>query len=86
MLYADMLALTRPFKGPFRIVTTNGETYDVRHREGFLLTISHIVVGLLKDPDGDTYERSTYIDLAHIVRVEPLTVPTPPKQGNGQAS
>lgn len=85
MTFGDMLALTRPFKGPFRVVTSNGESYDVRHREGFILTPGYIFIGLLPSPAGEFFERTTYIDLAHIVRVEPLPQPAPAK-GDGQTS
>ena len=85
MTFADLLALTRPFKGPFRVVTSNGESYDVRHREGFILTPGYIFIGLLPSPSGEFFERTTYIDLAQIVRVEPLPQPAPAK-GDGQTS
>lgn len=83
MTYGDMMALTRPWKGPFRIVTTKNEIFDVRHPEGFLLTTTYINVGLLKHPDSNEYDRSTLIDLAQIVRVEPLAIPASTKC-NGQ--
>jgi len=85
MTFADMLALTRPFKGPFRVVTSNGESYDVRHREGFILTTDYLFIGLLPSPSGEFFVRTTHIDLVHIVRVEPLPQPAPAK-GDGQTS
>lgn len=85
MTYSSVRDLTRrkPFQ-PFVIQTSAGEVYTVRHLEGFLLTLDHIVIGLLKDEFGQDYKRSVSIDLAHIVRVEPLPIPTSPK-GNGQS-
>ena len=82
MTYADMLAVTRPWKGPFRIVTANNETFDVWQREGFILTPGHIDIGLLKSGT-DEYERTTWVDLAQIVRVEPLSALVQAK-GNGE--
>jgi len=83
MTYGDMVTLTRPWKGPFRLVTSNNEIFDVWQREGFLLTTGYIVIGLLKNPTSNEYDRSTFIDLAQVVRLEPLAAPVPTK-GNGQ--
>lgn len=84
MTYPSIRDLTRqkPFH-PFVIQTSTGEVYTVRHLEGFLLATDHIIIGLLKNETGQDYDRTVYIDLAHIVRVEPLPLPTSPK-GNGQ--
>jgi len=85
MTYTSIRDLTRRKRfQPFVIQTTAGEIYTVRHLEGFLLTLDHIVIGLLKDEFGQDYERSVYIDLTHIVRVEPLPIPASAK-GNGQS-
>ena len=86
MTYPSIRDLTRqkPFH-PFVIQTSTGEIYTVRHLEGFLLTTDHIVIGLLKDEAGQDYERSIYIDLAHIVRVERLPISASAK-GNGEQS
>jgi len=84
MLQADFIRAISPFR-PFRIITTNGETYDIRHREGFILTPTYLTVGLLPGPGAVAYERTTTLDLFHIVRLEDLPgVPTIGK-GNGQA-
>lgn len=82
MTYGDMLAATRPWKGPFRVVTSNNETFDVWQREGFILTTGHIDIGLLKSGT-DEYERTTWVDLGQIDRIEPLSQPVPVKD-NGQ--
>lgn len=85
MTYGDMRALTRPWRGPFRVHTTDGVSYDVRFSEQFVLTTAHLHIGLLKDPEGDTLEHAVYIDLGHITRLEPLTQASKPK-GDGQAA
>jgi hypothetical protein len=82
MLHGDMLQVTNPFR-PFRIVTTNGETYDVRHREGFILTNTSITLGLLPAPGAHTFERTVILDLFHIIRLEPLPQQAPLKS-NGE--
>jgi hypothetical protein len=69
----------RPFE-PFRIVLTDGATYDVRHPD--LLWVGQRVayVGLTGDASQTFFERSVKIDLFHIVRLEPLNS-APPDAG-----
>ena len=84
MTYTSIRDLTRqkPFQ-PFVLQTSTGETYTVRHVEGFLLATDHIIIGLLKNEAGQDYERSVSIDLDHVVRLERLPIPASPK-GNGE--
>jgi hypothetical protein len=60
----------RPFK-PFRLVTSSGNTYDVRHPEMALLTKTDILVGV-----GDTEEgvpaEFKICSLLHVTAVESL--------------
>jgi hypothetical protein len=84
MTQQDLLAQITPFK-PFRVITTSGDTYDVWHREAYILTPSYLMIGLLPTPTGQTYERSVTLDIFHVVGVEPLPVSAKPPQGNGQA-
>src|SRR5437867_2819567 len=65
MTYTSIRDLTRqkPFH-PFVLQTSTGETYTVRHVEGFLLATDHIIIGLLKNEAGQDYDRTVYIDLA----------------------
>jgi len=72
MTYGDVRALLRPYRGPFRVVLSNGESFNVWHREGFILTTGHIMIGLPRSPGSDEYEHSIYIDLAQVVRLAAL--------------
>ncbi len=82
MTYTELRDLTRPWKGPFRVRTTSGETYDVWQREGFLLTTGCLHIGLL-NPGTEDYGRTIYLDPAHVEHVERLETPAP-TEGNGQ--
>jgi hypothetical protein len=61
----------RPFI-PFRIVLTEGTSYEIRHPEFFMLGKRSAVIGLTKSPQADFYDATVMVDLLHIVRVEPL--------------
>lgn len=85
MTHTDMLQqVAKPFH-PFRLTTASGDTYEVRHREGFILTPTYITVGLLAGLDGTSFERTVILDLFHVVSVEPLPAVGAVK-GKGQAS
>lgn len=63
----------KPFQ-PFRIVTTDGKTYDITERDIPMLWVGgHVVLIGFRvaetDPHFDRYE---VVSLAHIVRLEPL--------------
>ncbi len=73
----------RPFR-PFRLVLTEGTIYEVRHPELFMLGNRSVVIGLPRHPTETVYDRTTMVNLFHIVRLERLEVPTTPGQsGNG---
>jgi hypothetical protein len=61
----------RPFS-PFRVVLTEGTTYDVRHPELFMLGKRSAVIGLAKDPQQAFFDSTVLVDLLHVVRLEPL--------------
>jgi hypothetical protein len=61
----------RPFI-PFRIVLTEGTSYEIRHPDLFMLGKRSAVIGLAKDPQADFYDATVMVDLLHIVRLEPL--------------
>jgi len=82
MTAQDLARAITPFR-PFRLLTTSGQTYDIRHREAFILTPTFMTVGLLEGPVPGMYERTVIVDLFHIESVEPLPAPVP--KGNGQA-
>lgn len=73
----------RPFQ-PFRVVLAEGTAYEVRHPEVFMLGKRSAVIGLATDPAQTVYERTAWVDLFHIGRLEPLDVTTPTgSSGNG---
>jgi hypothetical protein len=83
MTLNDFAQVMNPFR-PFRIVMTNGQAYDVWHREAFLLTPTYVTVGLLPGPTVGAFERTIILDLFHVVSLEPLARPASAK-GNGEA-
>ena len=63
----------KPFK-PFRLHVSGGETFDIRHSELCVPGYSSVFVGLPSpdDIDSPVYAHYTVIDLAHVIRLEPL--------------
>jgi hypothetical protein len=73
----------RPFE-PFRIVMTDGQSYDIRHPDLLMVGTRAAIVGLTGQPGQTHFERSVKVDLLHIIRIEPLPAAAPPT-GNGAA-
>jgi hypothetical protein len=68
----------KPFE-PFRIVTSDGVVYDVRHPEMVIVSFTSAVVGF---PDPDRQRVATRFDivaLEHIVRLEQMPESAPTK-------
>jgi hypothetical protein len=64
-----------PFR-PFRIVTTDGKTYDITQRDRPLLLVGKrtVIIGL-RVPETDAYfDRYEVVSLVHIIRLEPIPV------------
>jgi hypothetical protein len=61
---------------PFRIVTTNGKTYDVTERDRPLVWVGKRVVLIgLRVPESDPYfDRYEVVSLVYIIRLEPIPV------------
>ncbi|HEX4128551.1 MAG TPA: hypothetical protein VHZ24_00825 [Pirellulales bacterium] len=72
---------SRPFE-PFRIVLTDGQTYDIRHPDLLWVGRKMAYVGLTGDPGQVFFERSVRVDLLHVTRTEPLAGDSP-KGSNG---
>ncbi len=74
MAPADFHALlrARPFV-PFRIVTPEGTTYEVRHWELCMVGLASVVVGYPSPDDPATYNRYDIVSMRHIDRLEPIT-------------
>ena len=64
------LLKARPFQ-PFRVVTSSGERYEVRHPEVAFLTRTKLVLGLDPDAEG-TAEDWTMVSLLHVAAIEPV--------------
>jgi hypothetical protein len=73
----------QPFE-PFRLVTTDGASYEIRHPDLVMVGIRTLMVGLTGQPGQTFFERSVQIDLLHVVRLEPLEA-SQSKQQNGPA-
>jgi hypothetical protein len=79
MTPADVLAVLRrrPFE-PFRIVTTDGTTHDVRHPDLVFVSLGSLIVGY---PDrNEPNVASTYdiVSMQHIIRLEQILPDRPP--------
>ncbi len=62
-----------PFEA-FRIVMTDGKTYEVRHPEFCVVGIRSTMFFLPSAEDPTLFDRTVRIDNLHIIRLEPLTV------------
>ena len=71
----------RPFT-PFRMVVSEGATYDVRHPDQVIVTRDTAVIGIPGDQEQDLHETFVLVDLLHVVRLEPLETAQP--NGNAQ--
>lgn len=67
---------TRPFE-PFRLVMTDGASYDIYHPDLLMVGQNALIVGLASDPHSDLFERTIKVALLHVVRLEPLANVSP---------
>jgi hypothetical protein len=74
----DLLELlrARPFV-PFRIYSTDGRTYDVRHPDQALVLRNRVI--LPSPPTNGIPETLEHLSLIHIVRAEELAARTSPE-------
>jgi len=72
------LLKARPFQ-PFRVVTSSGQSYEVRHPEVAFLTRTKLVLGIDPDDEG-TAEDWTMVSLLHAVAIEPVHGATPKRR------
>ena len=62
----------RPFI-PFRLILTEGSSYEIRHPELCMAGHRTALIGLITREDPDLlFERSVSVDILHIVKLEPL--------------
>jgi hypothetical protein len=71
----------RPFRA-FRIVMSDGKTYEVRHPDQVMPTFSAVVLPYPSPaPGGPPAGEFITLSLFHVIRLEPLAQPT---SGDGQ--
>ena len=57
---------------PFRLVVSDGKTYDIRHPDFLWVRFTEAYVGTKTMSDPNLFERYDSLDIFHIIRVEPL--------------
>jgi hypothetical protein len=70
----------QPFE-PFRLVMADRQGYDIRHPDLLMIGLTTAIVGLTGEPSQTFFERSMKVDLAHVIRTEPLAAPQPNRNG-----
>jgi hypothetical protein len=61
----------RPFV-PFRIHTSEGRAYDVRHPDEAMVLTTRVVLPVRTKANGDFAESLEHVALAHVVRIEEM--------------
>jgi len=67
----------QPFE-PFRLVMTDGVSYEVRHPDLLLVGKRTALVGLVGDAAQEYFEQTIKVDLLQIIRLEPIGAPASP--------
>ncbi len=67
----------KPFE-PFRIVLTDGSSYNIRHPDLFWVGQRAAYVGLTGQPGQVLFERAVKVDLLHVTQIIPVDSPTSP--------
>jgi hypothetical protein len=75
----------KPFE-PFRIVLTDGASYDVRHPDLLWVGQRAVYVGLTGQPGQTLFERAVKVDLLHVTQIIPLDVAKPPPMNGPSTS
>lgn len=58
---------------PFRLVLSEGTSYEIRHPEQIMVARDSIVIGVPSASEGDDFFDTTVLaDIFHVVRLEPL--------------
>ncbi|HEY8503057.1 MAG TPA: hypothetical protein VIL46_00645 [Gemmataceae bacterium] len=70
---------------PFRIVMTDGSSFEVRRQGQIMAGRRSAVLGISTDPGRPWFDRFAYVDYLHIVRLEDLEEGPPPHAANGAA-
>ena len=82
MTHAELhdAARRQPFS-PFRVILSTGATHDIRHPDLIMVGTRSATIGLTKDENGIAYDRTTIVDLLHVVGIE--MAPVSPASTNG---
>jgi len=56
---------------PFRIVTSDGAVYEVRHPNLVMIGLASVIIGYPSEQDPHIYSRWDIVSMRHIVRLEP---------------
>jgi hypothetical protein len=67
----------RPFV-PFRIITTAGQSFEVRHPDLVLVGRRDLMVGFADSKNPGIYDGVTRLAILHVTAMEDLPVTTPP--------
>ena len=70
---------------PMQIVTTTGQTYDIRHPDLVFVGKNFLIVGLPASDNPSLPEQVTRIALVHVSELRDLPA-APPPTSNGSAS
>ncbi len=66
----QILLRRRPFV-PFRVVTTDGTLYEVRHPDLVMVGLGSVIIGYPASGHSGVYERADVVSLRHVIRLEP---------------
>lgn len=83
MLPGDILNLARqqPFV-PFRLYLADGHTFEVRHPDMILVGVASVTIGTPDPANPRLYSGVQYVDIMHIVSLEPLPKPVTAQGGS----
>jgi hypothetical protein len=70
------LVRRRPFV-PIRIVTSSGESYDVRHPDLIMVGQQWLVVGRASATDPATFDLVNHVAILHVTAIQDLPAPAP---------
>jgi hypothetical protein len=73
-------ARRQPFEA-FRVILTTGATYDIHHLDLIMVGRRSAILGMTNEPNGTTHDRTSKVDLLHVVGIEEL--PVSPSSTNG---
>jgi hypothetical protein len=66
----------RPFV-PFRIITSDGTVYEVRHPDLVMPGLTSVIIGYPAEQAPYAYSRWDVVSMQHIIRLEPREEETP---------